>query len=209
MWSGGSTESTSLIWFASTVTVQIVPAGRSLFGSSVIPVPGEPLTVTGSGVPVGHSSVNELPLAVTLSLKSTVMLVSIATWSAPSAGVVLVTEGAASAVVNEKTVLAAGWSGGSPLSTSLIPAASTVTVQTVASGRSALGFRVIVAVPEPLTAKLWALPVGHSSVNEPPVAVTGSLKLATMFALGSTAVAPSAGLVVVTVGAASAVNENT
>jgi len=26
-------------------------------------------------------------------------------------------------------------------------------------------------VPEPLTAKLWALPVGHSSVNEPPVAV--------------------------------------
>src|SRR5438132_5729358 len=103
MLSGGSTESTSLIWFAITFTEQIVPSGRLLVGSSVIDEPGEPLTVKLSGVPVGHSSVNELPLAVTGSLKFTTMFVLVATWSAPSAGDVLVTVGAASCVVNEKT----------------------------------------------------------------------------------------------------------
>src|SRR5438270_690363 len=101
MWSGGSTGSTSLIWFAITFTVQIVPSGRSLVGSSVIEEPGEPLTVKLSGVPVGHSSVKELPDAVTGSLKFTTMFVFTATWVAASAGDVLVTEGAASAGVNE------------------------------------------------------------------------------------------------------------
>src|SRR5437016_2134690 len=103
MLSGGSTESTSLIWFAITFTEQTVPSGRSLVGSSVIDEPGEPLTEKLSGVPVGHSSVNELPDAVTGSLKLTTTFVFTATWVAPSAGDVLVTEGAASAVVNEKT----------------------------------------------------------------------------------------------------------
>src|SRR2546421_489385 len=103
MWSGGSTESTSLIWFAITFTVQTVASGRSLVGSSVIDEPGEPLTVKLFAVPVGHSSVNELPDAVTGSLKLTTTFVLTATWVAASAGDVLVTDGAASAVVKLKT----------------------------------------------------------------------------------------------------------
>src|SRR6266516_4929388 len=102
MLSGGSTVSTSLIWFAITFTEQTVPPGRSLVGSSVIEEPGEPLTEKLFGVPVGHSSVNELPLAVTGSLKLTTMFVFTATWAAPAAGLVLLTLGAASWVVNEK-----------------------------------------------------------------------------------------------------------
>ena len=42
-------------------------------------------------------------VSVTGSLKFTTMFVFTATWVAPSAGDVVVTEGAASAVVNEKT----------------------------------------------------------------------------------------------------------
>src|SRR5919199_434175 len=84
MLSGGSTVSTSLIPFAITFTEQTVPSGRSLVGSSVIDEPGEPLTEKLSGVPVGHSSENELPLAVTGSLKFTTMFVFTATWSAVS-----------------------------------------------------------------------------------------------------------------------------
>src|SRR6059058_6227089 len=64
MLSGGSTASTSLIWFAITFTEQTVASGRSLVGSRVIEEPGEPLTEKLSGVPVGHSSVNELADAV-------------------------------------------------------------------------------------------------------------------------------------------------
>src|SRR2546430_7503328 len=58
-------------------------------GSSVIDEPGEPLTEKLSGVPVGHSSVNELPDVVTGSLKLKTTLVFTATWSAASAGEVL------------------------------------------------------------------------------------------------------------------------
>ena len=89
----------SLIWFAITLTAQTVPSGKSAVGSSVIDEPGEPLTVKLLAVPVGHSSVNELPLAVTDSLKFTTMFVLIATWSAPSAGDVEVTDGASSIAV--------------------------------------------------------------------------------------------------------------
>src|SRR5438552_6651050 len=117
MLSGGSTVSTSLIWFAITFTEHTVPSGRSLVGSSVIDEPGEPLTLKLSGVPVGHSSENELVVAVTGSLKLTTMFVFTATWSAASAGDVVLTEGAASAVANEKLEFAAGPSGGSPVST--------------------------------------------------------------------------------------------
>src|SRR5438105_10088353 len=108
MLSGGSTVSTSLIWFAITFTEQTVPSGRSLVGSSVIDEPGEPLTEKLSGVPVGHSSVNELPLAVTGSLKFTTMFVFTATWSRPSAGEAVETLGAWSAVAHEKLKFAAG-----------------------------------------------------------------------------------------------------
>src|ERR671929_4211 len=98
MLSGGSTESTSLIWFAITVTEQIVPSGRLLVGSSVIDEPGEPLTVKLCGVPLGHSSVNELVVAVTGSLKMTRMFVLAATSFAPSVGELPVAPGATSVV---------------------------------------------------------------------------------------------------------------
>src|SRR5439155_1285648 len=99
MLSGGSTESTSLIWFAITFTEQTVPSGRSLVGSSVIEEPGEPLTVKLLGVPVGRTSEEEVQLAVTGSLKLTTLLGLTAV--ALFAGLVLVTVGALS-VVNEK-----------------------------------------------------------------------------------------------------------
>src|SRR5918911_2012311 len=206
MLSGGSTVSTSLIWFAITFTEQIVPSGRSLVGSSVIDEPGEPLTVKLSEVLVGHSSVNELVVAVTGSLKFTVMFVFTATWSAASAGDVVVTDGAASAVANEKLEFAAGWSGGSPESTSLMFAATAVTVQ-FAVGRSLSGSSVIPDVPEPLTWKVCGLP-SHTIVNELESTVTASLKVKVMFVFAATSVAPSAGEWLVTVGAESVVNEN-
>src|SRR5438067_10089133 len=135
MLSGGSTASTSLIRSAITVTVQTVPSGRLEVGSSVIDEPGEPLTVKLSDVLVGHSSVNELVVAVTGSLKLTTMFVFTATWSAASAGEVVVTVGAASWVANEKLVFAAGWSGGSPESTSLMLRSTPVSGR-LAGGRS-------------------------------------------------------------------------
>src|ERR671929_86770 len=101
MVSGGSTVSTSLIWFPITFTEQTVPSGRLLVGSSVIDEPGEPLTEKLSGVPVGHSSENELAVAVTGSLKLTVMFEFAATSVELSVGELPVTAGAAS-VVNEK-----------------------------------------------------------------------------------------------------------
>jgi len=61
-----------------------------------------------SGVPVGHSSVKELPEAVTGSLKLTTMFVFTATCVAASAGEVLVTEGAASDVVRLDLPASAG-----------------------------------------------------------------------------------------------------
>src|ERR671927_225717 len=100
MLSGGSTVSTSLIWLAITFTEQTAPSGRLLVGSRVIDEPGEPLTEKLSGVPVGHSSVNELEVTVTGSLKVKVMFVFAATSVAPSGGEWAVTAGAES-VVNE------------------------------------------------------------------------------------------------------------
>src|SRR5437763_9359743 len=96
-------------------------------------------------------------------------------------------------------------SGGSTVSTSLIPVAITFTAQVVPSGRSLVGSRVAVDVPEPLTPKLSGVAVGHSSENELDEKVTGSLKLTVMFVFTATCSAPSAGDGVVTDGAASAV----
>src|ERR1051325_1899476 len=103
MLSGGSTVSTSLIWLATTLTEQTVPSGRVLGGASVAGEAPVPLAVKPSGVPVGHWRVNELDEKVTGSLKLTTTFVFVAMWVAPPAGEVLVTDGAASAVVNEKT----------------------------------------------------------------------------------------------------------
>src|SRR5919199_3340909 len=206
MLSGGSTESTSLIWFATTFTEQSAPSGRLLVGSSVIDEPGEPLTAKLSGVPVGHWSENELVVAVTGSLKLTTMFVFTATWSAASAGEVVVTVGPVSCVANEKLVFAAGWSGGGPPATSLMLAATAVTVQ-FAVGRSESGSSVIPDVPEPLTWKVCGLP-SHTIVNELESTVTGSLKVNVMFVFAATSVAPSPGEWAVTAGAESVVNEN-
>src|SRR5256885_15849229 len=86
MLSGGSTVSTSLMPLASTVTVQTVPFGRFEVGSSVIVEPGEPETVNACALPVGHSSENEVLLAVTGSLKVMSMLVFFATPVGTAAG---------------------------------------------------------------------------------------------------------------------------
>src|SRR5437763_5782737 len=133
------------------------------------------------------------------------MVVSRATSSAASAGVVVVTLGAASGVPNEKLVFAAGWSGGSPPSTSLMFAATAVTVQ-FAVGRSLSGSSVIVSVPEPLTWNVCGLP-SHEIVNELESTVTGSLKKTWMFVFAATSVEPSVGELPVTAGAPSVVNE--
>src|SRR5207302_7367665 len=99
---------------------------------------------------VGHWGVKELPEAVTGSLQLTTLFVFTALWSTRSVGGALDTLGAASCVENEKLEFAAGWSGGSPVSTSLMLAATAVTVQ-FAAGRFEAGSSVIVSVPEPLT----------------------------------------------------------
>ena len=108
MLSGGSTVSVSVIWFACTVIVQTTPAGRFDVGVKVNDVAGDEVCEKGSGVPVGHSIENAVFVALTDSLKLMSMVVSRATSVAPSAGVVVLTLGAASCVVNEKLVFAAG-----------------------------------------------------------------------------------------------------
>src|SRR5688500_15238863 len=96
MFSGGSLASTSEIGLAGTVTTQVVLKGRFTSGLRVKLLLGEALCVNVIGVPVGHSTTNALEVALTLSLKFMVMFVSKATLTAPVAGIVLSTVGAAS-----------------------------------------------------------------------------------------------------------------
>ena len=100
--SGGSALSASWIWAATTVTVQTVVCGSALFGVNVYDDAGEELRLYATGVPLGHSSLNELVVALTGSLKLTVMLEPALTAVAPSTGLVDVTVGGVS-VVNENT----------------------------------------------------------------------------------------------------------
>src|SRR5918911_2423503 len=88
MVSGGSSVSTSWIWFAITLTAHVVPSGRSAVGSSVAVSVPEPLDEKFFGVPLGHWRVNELSEKVTASVNLIVMFVFTATWVAPFAGVV-------------------------------------------------------------------------------------------------------------------------
>src|SRR5438874_11811574 len=108
MLSGGSTVSTSLMLAATTFTEQTVPSGRLLVGSSVIDEPGEPLTAKVSGVPAGQSSVNELPLAVTGSLKLRTMFAFTATLVETGREVGRETVGVAAGVGNVKQELGDG-----------------------------------------------------------------------------------------------------
>src|SRR5215213_4862034 len=101
-------------------------------------------------------------------------------------------------------------SGGSPASTSVISAALTVTVHWTPMGRSEVGLSVKVLEGLAESAKACVLPgVGHSMEKELVVAFTLSLKLTTMLTLAATPVAPLVGVVVVTDGGESTVNEKT
>ena len=64
-WSGGSSASPSPMGARSPTATQVVPCGRSAVGSSVIVAPGEPETPKARGVPLGHSRLKELVVAVT------------------------------------------------------------------------------------------------------------------------------------------------
>src|SRR5437764_14597424 len=100
------------------------------------------------------------------------MFVFRATSAAGSAGDVVETDGAASAVANEKLKFAAGWSGGSPVSTSLMLAATAVTVQ-CAAGRWEAGGRGVVCEAAAPTSEEGGVP-SQTSVKEDKVVVTGS-----------------------------------
>ena len=100
-----------------TVTVQVTPPGSPPVGVSVKLEAGDALSAYVFGVPTGHSIVNELVVAATLSLKLTVIVASVVTPVAPLVGVVVNTLGAAS-VVKLNVKLAAIVSGGSNASVS-------------------------------------------------------------------------------------------
>src|SRR5690242_6672413 len=107
--------------------------------------------------------VNQVPATATGSLKVTAMFVLDATLLAPLAGVVETTVGAAS-MVKAKVWLAAMVSGGSSVSTSVIPVATTVTVQATPAGSDAAGVRVKVVAGEALRVKGSAgAPVGQAN----------------------------------------------
>src|ERR1051325_1011318 len=93
------------------------------------------------------------------------------------------------------------WSGGSNVSVSLTLFAITLTAHVVPAGRSAVGSSVIDEPVVVLRLKLFAVPVGHSRLNELVDTVTDSLKLTVMLELVPTWVAPFVGDVVVTDGA--------
>src|SRR5436190_7664085 len=206
MWSGGSTAAVALVSSLWTVMVQTVPDGRFALGVSVNDVAGDDVCENAFDVPVGHSIVNALFVALTDSLNVIWIVVSRATSVAPSAGVVALKDGAASWVVKWNVKFAAGWSGGSPASLSLMFAATAVTRQLAVFGRLLSGSSVIELVPEPLRPNVCGLP-SHKIVNELVVTSTFSLKLTVMFVVRSTSVALPAGVVVVTAGAESVVKE--
>jgi hypothetical protein len=97
MLSGGSTASASVICAATTEAEHEAPPGIGEVGVRVNVVAGEELSVNGTAVEL-HDRVNELVVALTLSLKLTVIVADGATPVASSAGVVELTVGATSAV---------------------------------------------------------------------------------------------------------------
>ena len=169
----------------------------------MIEAPGEPLTVNGCGLPAGHCSVNAFTPALTGSLKPTVMSLPAPTPPVPLTGLVDVTAGAES-VVKLKVWSAAGWSGASTVSVSLIRAARAVTVQVVPAGSAVVGVSVIVWPGEPLTVNGCCEDAGHASVNAFVPAVTLSLNVTAILASVATPTAPAAGWLPVTIGALSA-----
>src|SRR6185295_18216471 len=153
MLSGGSPASTSVTFEATTVTVQIVPTGRSDVGSrtKLLTPPGAAgKTVKAIGVATGHSTVNAVESRIfTFSLKLIVMLVLIATCVAPFVGIVVVTAGGVS-MVKLKTKLAAMLSGGSFVSWSVTWAAKSVTGQVSPLVKSVWGL-IVTMLGRPVT----------------------------------------------------------
>ena len=82
--------------------MQVVVCGSAEFGVSVKLEAGDELSEYDTGVPVGHSSLNDDVLALTCSEKFTVTVEFVATAVAPFVGLVDVTVGGES-IVNEKT----------------------------------------------------------------------------------------------------------
>src|SRR6185436_15947177 len=100
-------------------------------------------------------------------------------------------------------------SGGSNASASVIPAANAVTVQVSPAVKSAVGSSVKVALGLELVENVCAPEVAQVMSKLAPLAFTDSLKLMTTFVAAPMFVAPFVGVVVVTDGAASTVNEKT
>src|SRR5689334_1506836 len=97
MLSGGLFVSSSVTPLAATLIAQVVLDGRSLAGSMTTLERLLTTVLLATRVPAGHSTVIAPAATSTASLKLTVILVFTATFVAPFAGVVLDTEGAASA----------------------------------------------------------------------------------------------------------------
>jgi hypothetical protein len=95
IWFGGSSLSVSVTLAAKTVTVQVSSFTKSESGSSVN-VRGPPLDAAVCAPLLVQEIENQLPLTQTSSLNVIVMFVPTATSTAPLAGVVLATDGAAS-----------------------------------------------------------------------------------------------------------------
>src|SRR5436190_477847 len=205
MLSGGSPASWSVTCAATTVTVQVSPPVKSVVGSSVNVV-GPPLSANVCAPDVVHEIVNEDAAALTASSKVTVTLPSRDVVPA-LAGVVAVTLGGLS-VVDVQTKFANMLSGGSLLSLSLTCAANTVTVQVSPLVKSVVGSSENELGPPP-RANGCAPETVQEIVNAEPFALTGSSKLTVMFVFDARLTAPFAGVVEVTLGAASIVNENT
>src|SRR5688572_12200359 len=154
MLSGGSTRSASVTWAARTVTVQVSACVKSVSGLSVNDALGLALVVNVCEPEVAQEIVKLAPLALTDSLKLIVTFVAAPMSVAPFVGVVELTDGAAS-IVNEKTKSAAMLFGGSNASTSVTPAARTVTVQVSPCVKSVSGFSVNVVCGLALVVNVW------------------------------------------------------
>jgi hypothetical protein len=105
-------------------------------------------------------------------------------------------------VVNDQTALPVMVSGGSSASLSETCVPTTVTVHVSSWTKSAVGFSVKITGP-PLAAAVWAPLVVHEIENHEPLTVTGSLNVTVTSASTATPVAPAAGVVDETCGAAS------
>ena len=146
--------------------MHVTPAGSGLDGvnANVLTPPGGlGDSVNGSGVPVGHSSVNALAVTFTGSLNVTAGVIVAITLVAPSAGTVLLTVGGVS-ILNEKVKSDGSWVPNE----SATRDATTVTLQVVPAGSGEAGVSVnVVPLPGKLgdTVNGSGVPVGHSSLN--------------------------------------------